>query len=121
MRDKHELTRDDKGRWKSGVSGNPNGRPKNTMISDIIKDVGDSIDETNMHTLNVLIVKKVYELALSGNLRAIEFITERLEGKVPIKEIEKNEELPIGFDLVVFKECTDKECPCVDCDKTDTI
>ena len=39
--DKHEITRDDKGRWKNGVSGNPKGRPKGMTMTELIKDIGD--------------------------------------------------------------------------------
>ena len=118
MPDKQEITRDDKGRWKS--SGNPKGRPKKKLcMSDILKEFGNIQSKKEPeHNLLELVGKKVYEMAIGGNMRAIEFITERLEGKVPIVEITRDTQLP--FDKIVFKEC-DSKCNCVDCGKGQDI
>ena len=108
--DKHEITRDDKGRWKG--SGNPNGRPKKKLcISDILRELGERSSKKHPDsTLLELVAKTSYEMAISGNMRAIEFITERLEGKVPIVEITKDTKLP--FDKIVLNDCMIKDCHC---------
>lgn len=86
MPDKQEETREKNGRWKSGISGNPKGRPKGITMTEIIKDIGDITEKGNDCSLKELVVRKAYEMAISGNMRAIEFITERIEGKVKVRE-----------------------------------
>mgnify|MGYP001251981717 CR=1 FL=1 len=110
MPDKHDISRDKKGRWKT--SGNPKGRPKKKLcMSDILKEYGERISKKEPHyNILQLVGKKVYEMAIGGNMRAIEFITERLEGKVPIVEIKKETELP--FDRIIFNECQIPNCHC---------
>ena len=110
--DKQEITRDDKGRWKS--SGNPKGRPKKKLcMSDILKEFGDRVSKQEPeYNLLQLVGKKVFEMAIGGNMRAIEFITERLEGKVPIVEISRDTQLP--FDKIVFNDCEIEDCHCQD-------
>ena len=60
--------------FKKGNSGNPGGRPKWKHITEILRKE-DNLDRLNM------VVDKVFEMALTGNMRAIEFIADRLEGK----------------------------------------
>jgi hypothetical protein len=61
--------------FEKGVSGNPGGRPKWKHVTELMKT------ETNQEKLAV-IVDNVFDLALEGNMRAVEFIADRLEGKV---------------------------------------
>jgi len=75
--------------FEKGVSGNPGGRPKWKQVTEIMKT------ETNQEKLAV-IVDKVFDLALEGNMRAIEFIADRLEGKVAQRvEVASNSDQPI--------------------------
>ena len=108
--DKQEITRDSKGRWKG--SGNPKGRPpKDKCMADILKEFGERISKEHPTcTILDLVAKKTYELAIGGHMRAIEFITERLDGKVPIVEIKKETTLP--FDRIIFNECDIPDCHC---------
>lgn len=103
MPDKQEITRRKKnGQWDKGQSGNVSGRPKkNLCITDLLKEIGQEEIDTakGKEFLMRLVVKKVYELAINGNMRAIEFITERLEGKVPIVEIKSDDDLCEGFTI----------------------
>ena len=117
--DKQEITRDSKGRWKG--SGNPKGRPrKDKCMSDILREFGERMSKKQPDcTILDLVAKKTYELAIGGNMRAIEFIVERLDGKVPIVEIKKETELP--FDNIVFNECSKDNCECVDCGKGSSL
>ena len=61
--------------FEKGVSGNAGGRPKWKQITEILKS------EKNQERLEKMI-DKVFALALKGNMRAVEFIADRLEGKV---------------------------------------
>ena len=63
--------------WKKGQSGNPNGR-KNAY-TDLIKDF--SFTKVNEKERREVVVSKLFQLAERGDLRAIQFIVERLEGK----------------------------------------
>ena len=64
-------------RWKKGESGNPNGR--RNAYTDLIKDF--SYQKVNDKERRDVIVNKLFQLAERGDLRAIQFIVERLEGK----------------------------------------
>ena len=111
MPDKHDKTRDKDGRWKSGSSGNPNGRPKGTSVTDILKEFAENVSvKDSKSTLLQDVVKKVFELALNGNMKAIEFITERLEGRVSVREDDSWKIRP--FDRIIFNECDIEGCHC---------
>jgi len=64
-------------RWKKGESGNPNGR--RNAYSDLIKEF--SYQEVNGKERREIILSKLFQLAERGDLRAIQFIVERMEGK----------------------------------------
>ena len=61
--------------FKKGKSGNPGGRPKWKHITEMLKH------EDNQEKLEQL-VHVIYDKALGGDMRAVEFIADRLEGKV---------------------------------------
>ena len=107
---KQVKTRDKKGRWKEGTSGNPKGRPiKKLCIADILKDISsEEFDSNNSKLEKVLQV--VFDKALKGDMKAIEFIADRLEGKPKIVD-KKVISRPI--DRVVFME-DGKEIQCYD-------
>lgn len=67
-------------KFKKGQSGNPNGRPKklpqiDTLIADIL---GEEKDGT---TAAEAILKKLRQMAASGNLKAAEMLLDRAYGK----------------------------------------
>tara|TARA_B100000519_G_C14189438_1_gene412377 strand:- start:367 stop:708 length:342 start_codon:yes stop_codon:yes gene_type:complete len=64
-------------RWKKGQSGNPNGR--RNAYTDLIKEF--SFTKTGDKERREVVVSKLFQLAERGDLRAIQFIVERLEGK----------------------------------------
>tara|TARA_R100001086_G_scaffold52943_2_gene23631 strand:+ start:749 stop:1075 length:327 start_codon:yes stop_codon:yes gene_type:complete len=64
-------------RFKKGQSGNPNGR--RNAYSDLIKEM--SFTESNGKQRREIILNKLFQLAERGDLRAIQFIVERMEGK----------------------------------------
>ena len=62
------------------MSGNPNGRPKKGFaIADILNELGDKVVESNK-TLKELVLEKVYDMALAGDLNSAKFIADRTEG-----------------------------------------
>ena len=61
--------------FKKGKSGNPGGRPKWKHITEMLKH------EDNQGKLEEL-VHVIYDKALGGDMRAVEFIADRLEVKV---------------------------------------
>ena len=63
--------------WKKGQSGNPNGR--RNAYTDLIKEF--SFTKVNEKERREVVVSKLFQLAERGDLRAIQFIVERLEGK----------------------------------------
>lgn len=67
-------------KFKKGQTGNPNGRPKklpqiDTLIADIL---GEEKDGT---TAAEAILKKLRQMAASGNLKAAEMLLDRAYGK----------------------------------------
>jgi hypothetical protein len=64
-------------RFKKGESGNPNGR--RNAYTDLIKDF--SFKKSGDRERREVIVSKLFSLAERGDLRAMQFIIERLEGK----------------------------------------
>ena len=64
-------------RWEKGESGNPNGR--RNAYTDLIKEF--SFSKVNEKERREVVVSKLFQLAERGDLRAIQFIVERLEGK----------------------------------------
>ncbi|MDC0917975.1 DUF5681 domain-containing protein [Candidatus Marinimicrobia bacterium] len=89
--------------FEKGVSGNPGGRPKWKQVTEIMKT------ETNQEKLAV-IVDKVFDLALEGNMRAIEFIADRLEGKVAQRvEVTTNDEPIRVFNMDDWEEKEDDD------------
>ena len=83
---KQVKTRDKQGRWKEGTSGNPKGRPiKKLCIADILKDISSEEFDSNSSKLEK-VLRVVFNKALKGDMKAIEFIADRLEGKPKIME-----------------------------------
>lgn len=64
-------------RYKAGESGNLNGR--RSAYTDLIKEF--SFIEVGEIQRRQIIISKLFELAEAGDLKAIQFIVERLEGK----------------------------------------
>ena len=64
-------------RWKKGESGNLNGR--RNAYTDLICKL--SFEDVNGKQRREIILGKLFQLAERGDLRAIQFIVERMEGK----------------------------------------
>jgi len=86
----------EKNKWKKGQSGNPKGRPKKPYcIADILSAISKEVSEGNVTKLESLL-REVYNHALKGELWAVHFIADRLEGKPKAAlEIQVDEPKPI--------------------------
>lgn len=75
------ITRSKKGQFiKGNKEGNPKGRPKKGLaMTDILKEIGET--KKGKKTRKRIILEKAYEMAESGDLKAIQFIVERIDGK----------------------------------------
>ena len=78
-------------RWEKGESGNPKGR--RNAYTDLIKDM--SFTKSNGKERREVILSKLFQLAERGDLRAIQFIIERLEGKAIERQVRTNKSEPI--------------------------
>jgi hypothetical protein len=68
--------------WKPGQSGNPQGRPPNEQtIANALREVGNRIDPKTGKRNVMRLAEVAYELGLGGNVAAINYISERVEGK----------------------------------------
>ena len=92
--------RNEDGTFKSGVSGNPNGRPKgSTSIADILRKIGEeeipaelssqvltlfgSLDNNELKNMKMTegLLRLVFMYAIRGKHWAVQFIADRTEGK----------------------------------------
>ena len=70
------------GQFKSGVSGNPNGRPKGIQsIPDILRKIGEEDGTVDGKSKLDVIMYMVFSFALEGKPWAVQFIADRTEGK----------------------------------------
>lgn len=70
-----------RGQWRDGMSGNPNGRPKKgTTLTEVLKELLDVRDKSNHKTRKELIVETIIKLALEGNIPAIRFVWAYIDG-----------------------------------------
>ena len=88
---KQANNRNDKGQFKKGMSGNPNGRPKSDFaLNEHIINLAN-VELEDKKTMLEAVVAKVYEEALKGNMTAISFLADRILGKasqsIGIKDI----------------------------------
>ncbi len=85
-RDKHgqnrKPKRDARGRWiGGGPSPNPKGRKPGRTLSEWLRHMADEPHEVGQPPRAEAMARKLWSLGLDGDLRAIELIFVRLEGK----------------------------------------
>lgn len=69
-------------RFPKGESGNPEGRPKKTRLTDALREqLKESHPTKPDETIAELIAKRLISEALKGNVQAIKEIGDRTEGK----------------------------------------
>jgi hypothetical protein len=72
-------------KFPSGSSGNPNGRPKLTKLTEALRQQLAEINpDATEETIAEQIAKTLIRLAISGDIAAIKECFDRAEGKAPI-------------------------------------
>lgn len=70
--------------WPKGVSGNPAGRPKDTLLAQELREfLAGPLSAEQYGRLVKVIVRKVFERAINGDVRASIEIRCRTRGRVP--------------------------------------
>ena len=82
------TTRNHKGQFRKGYSGNPGGRPKGNLTS-ILRIFMNEIDYESGLSRIEIVTQILYNLACKGDLSAIKLIYERVDGK-PKQSIENH-------------------------------
>ena len=72
--------------WRKGQSGNPAGKPKGTLhfktlFLRAIEEIGAQTSSGEKIKWDAVIVRKLLKMASDGNIRAIEVILDRVDGK----------------------------------------
>ena len=89
--------------WKKGQSGNPNGRPRHDRcITDLLKLKGEEVESDGKTKLQA-VIDRLYMKAQEGDLKAIDMIFDRQEGKAAQKLEVEDTTLPTGFDIEIIK------------------
>jgi hypothetical protein len=79
--------------FRPGQSGNPSGRPKE-VFSRWIRHELESLDTTGKTQIAQKIAKVLVRKAMRGDLRAIQLILDRMEGRIPSGELGRVETGP---------------------------
>ena len=72
--------------WEKGVSGNLDGR--RGSLKDILDTIGDEVDDKGISTREQ-IMRKVTTMAKRGDMKAVQFIADRSEGRA-LERIEQH-------------------------------
>jgi hypothetical protein len=93
------------GQFKSGVSGNPNGRPKGIQsIPDILRKIGEEDGTVDGKSKLDVIMYMVFSFALEGKPWAVQFIADRTEGRateyIVTEEVKPIRVLEFGDDVL---------------------
>lgn len=69
-------------RFKPGVSGNPKGKPKGARhFSTLIREAIQKVAEGDAEPTDILIVKQLAKKAKEGDLKAMDIVFDRVDGK----------------------------------------
>lgn len=96
-------------RFKPGQSGNPKGRPKDSLtLTDVLRELGQIEDvEIRKGTPKIsrkeALGHKMWNMALSGKAEVARYIYDRLDGK-PTQEIKVSSSMPIDAVVHVHVE-----------------
>jgi len=79
--------RDERGRLLPGVILNPEGKKAGTkhfktLFVEAVKEIGAKNSRGEDISKDKIIVKKVIDMALNGNLKAVDTVLDRIDGKV---------------------------------------
>lgn len=79
----HPIQRNSLRMWQKGESGNPNGRPKGSGVSQVLRDRADMMaDDGDTRPLRERMADVIIDGALSGDVRFVQLFLDRTEGKV---------------------------------------
>jgi len=87
-------------KWKPGESGNPNGRPKKgETLTDALRELTDKEE----------LAQKLLELAREGNLNALRYIYDRIDGR-PVETVRQHVSgAPQVIEVIHGEDPTDTE------------
>lgn len=69
-------------RFKPGVSGNPKGKPKGARhFSTLIKEAIQKVADGDAEPTDILIVRQLAKKAKEGDLKAMDIVFDRVDGK----------------------------------------
>ena len=96
--------------WKKGESGNPNGRPPVAdSLNNILRERLEEVDPDAGITNKEVVASELLRLGKAGNLSAIQYIFDRVDGK-PAQTIDQHvyqEDNPV---LDALRDYIDAEC-----------
>jgi hypothetical protein len=98
-----------KTRWKSGESGNPNGRPKKGQsLTDILREqakIKDAKFNGEMVERKVALGNRMWMAALKGDVAIMKYMYDRLDGK-PTQEIKVQSDVAMDAPIVLHVGAT---------------
>jgi hypothetical protein len=107
---KHEIIRNENGQFSKGSSGNPGGRPKKTLTILLKHKLDENLIAGDVKTtIGEYIVDQAIKLACCGDMQAIKWIFERVDGRpIPMKMELMNKMEPIRILEVGFTKSLEK-------------
>ena len=107
---KHEIIRNDNGQFSKGSSGNPGGRPKKTLTILLKHKLDENLIAGDVKTtIGEYIVDQAIKQACCGDMQAIKWIFERVDGRaIPMKMELINKMKPIRILEVGFTKSLEK-------------
>lgn len=91
-------------RFKPGQSGNPKGRPKKELcVTDILREqskIRDVQTEEGKITRAEAIAKRLWLMAMEGDIAALKYIYDRLDGK-PLQQVQADIESDNKMEIVI--------------------
>ncbi|MEX2444492.1 MAG: DUF5681 domain-containing protein [Alkalispirochaeta sp.] len=106
------MARDDNGRFVRGQSGNPRGRPKKGQALTEILEKHAKKRDVEFHGRNIsrkeALSQKLWSLALSGDVAAIRYIFDRIDGR-PRQDMDLNAEIDTPSGVLVVPGTLDPE------------
>ncbi len=76
------VMRNEKGQLLPGFTANPHGKPKGSRhLTTLLREAIEKISSDEDEPADRLIVKKLVQMAKSGDMRAIELVLDRIDGK----------------------------------------